>query len=371
MTLTHREKEVLKLIQANPMISQEELSNIVGISRSAVAGHIASLVKKGFILGRGYMVKGCRGVTVIGGANLDIKGKPYQTLKKYTSNPGHIDVASGGVGRNIAHNLALLNVPVTLLTVVGNDEEGRRLLEDTRKSGVNCEHIALSNAGHTGIYIAILNEAGDMDVAISGMDILEELNIKYLESKRDIIKNSGIVVIDTNIPRQSIGYLLDICNKEKIPVLAEPVSMEKSKKLKDVLGKIEYITPNREELESISGIAVKNDGDMMKAVEKIRNEGVNNVIVTLGERGIYMSCGEFGKFLDPYKCDTIDATGAGDAFTAGFVYGVFNDYSVELSAKLGLAAASLTVSSIYTVNPLLNEEALKNIVKVDENEQLH
>jgi len=363
VALTQREKEILRLIKKNPMISQEELAKMLGISRSAVAGHIANLMKKGFILGRGYVVRDLKGVTVIGGANIDIKGKPYKELRQHTSNPGHINIAPGGVGRNIAHNLAQLNVPVTFLSVVGNDDEGRRLLEETRQAGVNVEQVVISNTRRTGIYLAILNAIGDMDIALSGMDILEELNIQYLESKTEVIKNSEIVVFDANIPEESIRYITELCYNNNIPVVVEPVSIDKAKKLKNVLDKIDYITPNKEELESITEINILNDEDMKKAVKYLRDKGIKNVIVTLGERGVYVSSEELEKFIEPYQTEIVDATGAGDALTAGLVYGIFNGYSLEVSAKLGLAAASLTISSPYTVNPFLNENQLKNIVK--------
>ncbi|MDI3519800.1 MAG: pseudouridine kinase, partial [Caldanaerobacter sp.] len=363
VALTQREKEILRLIKKNPMISQEELAKMLGISRSAVAGHIANLMKKGFILGRGYVVRDLKGVTVIGGANIDIKGKPYKELRQHTSNPGHINIAPGGVGRNIAHNLAQLNVPVTFLSVVGNDDEGRRLLEETRQAGVNVEQVVISNTRRTGIYLAILNAIGDMDIALSGMDILEELNIQYLESKTEVIKNSEIVVFDANIPEESIRYITELCYNNNIPVVVEPVSIDKAKKLKNVLDKIDYITPNKEELESITEINILNDEDMKKAVKYLRDKGIKNVIVTLGERGVYVSSEELEKFIEPYQTEIVDATGAGDALTAGLVYGIFNGYSLEVSAKLGLAAASLTISSPYTVNPFLNENQLKNMVK--------
>jgi len=70
-------------------------------------------------------------VVVIGGANIDVKGKSFNQLEKITSNPGAVNIALGGVGRNIAHNLALLAVPVIFLSVVGNDDWGRKILEDT------------------------------------------------------------------------------------------------------------------------------------------------------------------------------------------------------------------------------------------------
>jgi len=96
-------------------------------------------------------------------------------------------------------------------------------------------------------------------------------------------------VVDTNIPEQSIQYVVELCNKVKVPLLIEPVSVKKAEKLRNVLSKIDYITPNMEELESLSGIKIDEEKDMVRAVESLKNKRVKNIVVTLGERGIYIS----------------------------------------------------------------------------------
>jgi len=328
------------------------------------------------------------GVVVIGGVNIDLRGKPEaELLKRHTSNPGKINVGLGGVGRNIAHNLGLLNVPVYLLSAVGNDGEGIRILEETRKAGVRTEQMIISGEHPTGIYLAILNEKGEMEVAISDMQVLEEITVEYLKSKTYLIKESKMVVIDTNIPEKSIEYVVDLCNKVKVPLLIEPVSVEKAKKLKKVLdenrkeqGKrkrvIDYITPNEDELYSILGAEVKRndnedrDVDLVEAVEKLKSKGVRNVIVTLGEKGIYASSGEVskgeqdepgrGNFLASYKGEVVDVTGAGDALVAGLVYGIYQGYSLEVAARFSLAAAALTISTKETVRRDLREGLLRS-----------
>ena len=313
------------------------------------------------------------GVVVIGGSNIDLRGRPVgEVLEMYTSNPGKINVSSGGVGRNIAHNLALLNVPVTLLSAVGDDREGIRNLEETGKAGVMMEQMIISGGHPTGIYMAILNEKGEMEVAISDMQVLEEITVEYLKSKTYLIKESKMVVIDTNIPEKSIEYVVDLCNKVKVPLLIEPVSVEKAKKLRKILdgsrkGKerkrwvIDYITPNEDELYSILGAEVnRNDNedrvvDLVEAVEKLKGKGVRNIIVTLGEKGIYASSGEDsrggqdepgrGNFIASYKSEVVDVTGAGDALVAGLVYGIYKGYSLEVAARFSMAAAALTIST--------------------------
>jgi len=335
------------------------------------------------------------GVVVIGGANIDLRGRSEEELKRYTSNPGKINIGSGGVGRNIAHNLALLSVPVTLLSAVGDDGEGIRILEETGKAGVKMEQMIISGEHPTGIYLGILDEKGEMEVAVSDMRILEEVTVDYLRSKAYLIKESKIVVVDTNIPEESIGYVVELCNKVKVPVLIEPVSVEKAKKLRGILNgrcTIDYITPNRDELASISGMEIGDDQDIniVRAVEELKGKGVKNVIVTLGKRGVYVSSeggsfkgegegegsgerestrekNEIGRgwkrFIRPSAGKAIDVTGAGDALAAGLVYGIYKGYSMEVAARFGLGAAALTISTKEAVRRDLREGLLKSRIE--------
>ena len=346
------------------------------------------------------------GVVVIGGANIDLRGRTTgEVLERHTSNPGKINVSSGGVGRNIAHNLALLNVPVTLLSAVGDDGEGIRILEETGKAGVKVEQMIISGEHPTGIYLAILDEKGEMEVAVSDMQILEEITVEYLRSKAYLIKESKIVVMDTNIPEESIEYVVDLCNKVKVPLLIEPVSRKKSRKLRKVLDgsergseggggsekgsgrwAIDYITPSRNELESILGAGAERDSGedegvdvdvcVMKATEELRRKGAKNVIVTLGKRGIYVSCGgagkgkkeDWNKFMASYRGEVVDVTGAGDALVAGLVYGIYKGYSLEVAARFGLGAAALTISTKEAVRRDLREGLLRSRIEEEKEE---
>jgi len=241
----------------------------------------------------------------------------------------------------------------------------------------------ISGEHPTGIYLGILDEKGEMEVAVSDMQILEEISLEYLRSKAYLIKESKIVVADTNIPEQSIEYVVDLCNKVKVPLLIEPVSVEKAKKLRKILdgsGRwiIDYITPSRDELESILGSEIGDDQDidLIKATEELKYRGVKNVIVTLGKRGVYISYGRAdgssegeqdkpgkGKFMEPYRGEVVDVTGAGDALVAGLVYGIYKGYSMEVAARFGLGAAALTISTKEAVRRDLREGLLRSRIE--------
>jgi pseudouridine kinase len=229
-----------------------------------------------------------------------------------------------------------------------------------------------------------------MEVGVSDMQILEEITLEYLRSKAYLIKESKIVVMDTNIPEESIEYVVDLCNKVDVPLLIEPVSVEKAKKVRKVLdgsrkGRgsrrwvIDYITPSEDELDSILGAEIDDDEDIdiVGAAEELKGRGAKNVIVSLGERGIYVSAGgdsegkqgKSGKFMIPYKGEVVDVTGAGDALVAGLVYGIYKGYSLEVAARFGLAGAALTVSTREVVRRDLREGLLRSRIEEGKEEE--
>ena len=119
--MTQRERQLLSWIEENPLISQQELADKAGITRSSVAVHISNLMKKGYISGKGYIIHTAPYVTVVGGVNMDIGGRPAAVPVMQDSNPGTVGMSLGGVGRNIAHNLSLLGVDTRMLTQLLRD----------------------------------------------------------------------------------------------------------------------------------------------------------------------------------------------------------------------------------------------------------
>ena len=114
--MTQRERQILQLIESNPLISQQEIAEKMGITRSSVAVHISNLTKKGCIAGKGYVLRTGSYAVVVGGVNVDICGRSFAPLVEADSNPGVVSSSLGGVGRNIAHNMSLMGLDVRLLT---------------------------------------------------------------------------------------------------------------------------------------------------------------------------------------------------------------------------------------------------------------
>ncbi len=108
--MNQREKQILTIIRQDPFIQQHVIAEMLGITRSSVAGYIMTLTQKGYIKGKGYLLSENNHVVVVGSCNMDVTGYSDKKLVYEDSNPGKIRCTPGGVGRNIAENLALLGL---------------------------------------------------------------------------------------------------------------------------------------------------------------------------------------------------------------------------------------------------------------------
>ena len=233
--MTQLERQLLNWIEENPLISQQELADKAGITRSSVAVHISNLMKKGYITGKGYIVHTAPYVTVVGGVNMDIGGWPGEVLVMQDSNPGVVRMSLGGVGRNIAHNMALLGMDVRMLTVFGDDINAQKIAASCGELGIDISQSPIIPEGRTSTYLFITDEKGDMALAVSDMEIYKHMTPQMLSQRQTLLNASQAVVLDTNIPAESIQYLVDHCTA---PLFADPVSTAKAVKLKPVLGRI-------------------------------------------------------------------------------------------------------------------------------------
>lgn len=359
--MTNREQELLELIRKNPTISQKELADIMGITRSSVGVHITNLTKKGYIAGKGYIVKDGDYITIVGGANMDIQGFPKSKLILKDSNPGEVRMSLGGVGRNIAENLIRLGTETKLITAVGDDVYGHKILEEARKIGLDMKESLILKEASTSTYLAILDELGDMKIGISHMDILEKLTVEFIGRKKGIIENSKVCVIDTNISQDVINYILTTYKGTSF--FLDTVSTTKAKKVKDRIGAFHTIKPNKIEAEMLTGIEIKEKADLVKAAEYFLNAGVKRVFITLGEEGVFYHDGTRSNRIHNPKIEVVNATGAGDAFVAALAYSHFNNFDIEYSAKFAMTASILALSHEETINPSISLENINKKMK--------
>ena len=359
--MTDREREILEILKKNPMISQQELADLLNISRTSVAVHITNLMKKGHILGKGYILKKENYVTVIGGSNMDIQGFPVNPLVMYDSNPGKVEISLGGVGRNIAENISRLNVNTKLISAIGNDLYGNTILSQCKDLNIDISDCFISDEYATSIYISILNNDKDMQLAISHMDIIEKLDESFIHSKYSSINNSNAIVIDTNLSQDTIEFITRTYSH--LPIFVDTVSTAKCKKIENILHRFEGIKLNKYEAEKLSGIKINTIEDAKISSEYFIEKGIRSVFITLGSDGVYCANKHESLHIEGIKINIVNATGAGDAFMAGIIYGFMNNLTLSETAKFSVGASILALSHKNTINPNLSVDLINQRIK--------
>lgn len=302
-------------------------------------------------------------VVVIGGANMDIAGKPVGPLVARDSNIGTVSLSAGGVGRNIAHNLTLLGNRVKFVSAFGADAYGRQILDSCSQLGIDAHDSIIVRDGQTSTYLYITRPDGEMELAVNDMRIYRHITPELIARRAHLLAESALVVVDANLPEAAIEA---ICRGGARPVFAEPVSCAKAHRLKGVLDAIHTITPNWQEAEVLTGRSVDpNDPDsLMAAAEVLLRAGVRQVIITLGEAGCFFTDGSAARTLPALPVHMVNGNGAGDALLSGFATGFVRGFSLEASVRLGMAAASITLETTLTNSPALSFEAIRKRAEI-------
>lgn len=354
--MTQRERQILQLIEADPLISQQDIAQKLGITRSSVAVHISNLTHKGCIAGRGYVLRSGSYVVVVGGVNVDIGGRSFAPLVDSDSNPGTVSVSLGGVGRNIAHNLALLGTDVRMLTAYGDDLNGERVAASCSELGIDLSQALRVSGGTTSTYLYLADPEGEMALAISDMEICKRITPSYLAAHLSLLQNAQVVVLDANLPEESIHYLLDNLT---VPVFVDPVSTVKAEKIRPVLNKIHTLKPNRLEAALLSGVEIYTREDVEKAADKLTEMGVHRMFISLGAEGVYAAMDTERLWLPNLPGQMVNTTGCGDAFMGALVWAYLEGMDLRTTALAGLAAGSIAMESAETINPAISAEAVK------------
>src|SRR4051794_25693526 len=236
-----------------------------------------------------------------------------------TSNPGRMLVKPGGVGRNVAENIARLGSRVSLVAGVGNDPLGRLVLAATRDAGVDMSHVLPAVA--TGTYTALLDHDGELVAAVADMRASDDLSAADLAPAAAVIAGATVMVLDANLAAATIAEATRLAGS--VPVVVEPVSVPKAIRLRPLLAAgVDWfaLTPNTDELLALTGLA-----DEDEAVASLHASGVRNVWVRRGRSGsvLYPVDGPAVP-LTALQAPVVDVTGAGDSMLGAFVHGLLS-----------------------------------------------
>lgn len=364
--MTEREQQILALLKQDPLIAQQSLADQLGISRSAVAGHIMNLTNKGVIRGKGYILAKDRFAVVVGGTNMDILGRPTSSFQAGDSNPGSVSCSPGGVGRNIAENLARIGSDTRLISAIGKDTYGQMIMQQSQMAGVDMKATLQLSDASTSTYLSVLDGDGDMHVAINDMAILERLNADMLKHHAELLRRAELIIIDTNLSQDALEYILS--NFADKPIFVDTVSCAKASKLKPFLSAIHTLKPNIKEAQQLSGIQIESNDQLPKLANWFHAQGVKRVFLSLGSEGVFYSDSTAEQNTEQALIPAIpvamtNANGAGDAFLAGLAHSFLQQWSIEHSTHFAMAAAVVALSHLATINPNMSETSVNRVLK--------
>ena len=273
---------------------------------------------------------------VFGGINMDIWGRPDAPLVQKDSNPGTVTMRPGGVGRNIAHDLRLLGLEVSLVAPIGGDVYAAAVVDSCQALGIDLSMAPVFKDMRSSTYLYITDETGDMELAVSDMELCSALTPELVAPILPRLQ-AGAVVVDANLPPETIAY---ICNNCPIPVYADPVSTVKAMKLQPVLHRLAAIKPNALEAECLTG-----ECDPERAALALVDRGVQRVFISLGAQGMIAADKKELLRLPGLATQVVNSTGAGDAATAAIVLAGIRGMGLRDAALLAQKAGAVTCRS--------------------------
>lgn len=289
-------------------------------------------------------------ITVIGGANVDIVARYHAQQSCYADSfAGQITTSAGGVARNIAENLGHLGNPVRMICGIGDDAFAKVIVSSLTMPLIDISACYFCADSPSDTYLSTFDHEGELLHAINQMALVDKLTCDYLHKFENEIRDSSLIVADSNIHPESIDWLVNIKDRPKL--VFDGVSSQKILKLKPYLGQFDGLKCNYKEAIELTGLA--QTAAPPELMDALTGFGLKTVILSLGSKGVFYSqTGEDCHMAkDKEKVKPVSVSGAGDALFAGLIHGQLHGLTVRNSLKLGLQAARLTLCCSGAVNP--------------------
>lgn len=262
-------------------------------------------------------------ILIIGAQNIDLFARSNSDYVLYDSNLSKIHLAFGGVGCNIASNLSILGNPVDFLTVFGDDYFGQLAKYNLDDLNINYKESRVVKNFRNSIYLGVMDKANDLYLGLNDMDIINNLDMAFFKDKAQYIESFDILVIDNNLSLESLQYLLKTFKHKKI--IMDAVSAAKAFKLHELLSCLSLLKLNLMELDTLS-----NKTSTSEKLNELIKSGLYSVLLTNSDKDIIYKSAVNNIVTKPKTIEKIEnASGAGDAFLAGFIHGLLQKKSTE------------------------------------------
>ena len=300
-------------------------------------------------------------IIVIGSCNTDMVIKTDRLPTPGETVLGGIFLMNaGGKGANQAVTAARQGGKVTFISKTGNDVFGKQSVELYNSEGINTDYI-FSDPNHpSGVALITVDSHGENCIVVaSGAN--GSLSPADIESAKEEIESGDFVLMQLEIPIETVEYAADLAHKKGLSVILNPAP---ARALSDQLLKCLYvITPNEHEAEMLSGIKVSGWESARKAADIISDKGVDNVVITMGALGAFIKEKDQYYRVDAVKVEAVDTTAAGDSFSGALCVGLSEGKTILEAVKIATRVSALTVTRMGAQSsiPFRNELILLEV----------
>lgn len=298
-------------------------------------------------------------VICIGAALVDDLYHAHETMLMFTTNEVTQTRTAGGVSRNIAHQLSILDIPVQLISVFGKDGDGDWLKQVCIDAGIKLD-ASIMDATVTGKYTALIDKDGSMFTALLTNAALHLLTPEYLQQHEGLLASAAYILVDANLSVESVNWLIRFTNMNNIRMIIEPSSVPPAKKISRCNFEGLYlITPNEDELPALCSEAATTTDEQ---VQELFNRGVQYVWLHKGKLGSALYKKTETLQLNAPTANVVDCTGAGDGSVSGFILSKYfgKDNLNSMRTAHTLSAEILQVHGAIATH--LTQEKLLNSV---------
>jgi len=284
-----------------------------------------------------------KGIVVLGSANIDhiakVKNIP---VPGETVGDGEYVKTFGGKGFNQAVAAMRASGNVTFLASVGDDDDGKQIIQTIKNDGVNTDHVLYKKGSKTGAAFIFVEDSGENSIVVTpGAN--KELTCEEVYSYTEVIAGADYLIMQMEIPYECVETAADIAHKNNTFLVLNPAPA--CKLTGDLMSKVDMLIVNETESEIITGIPFNRAGKNIMA-EALIKMGAKSVIITMGEKGAYLNNGKAGTEFTAFKVNAVDTTAAGDAFCGSLTAFMADNIAMEDSIRMASAASALSVQKL-------------------------
>jgi ribokinase len=283
-------------------------------------------------------------VVVVGGVNTDYLVKGERLPARGETLQGEVFQAGpGGKGANQAVAVARLGCRVGLIARVGEDDRGEAILRQLAAEGVDVAHVHRDHNAPTGVALILVDRSGEKQI-FTALGANRRLTEADIDAAKDTIVSAKVLLAQLEVPVPTVALALRQARAAGVRTVLDPAPAVPLSE--DILRLVDVIRPNASEAETLTGIPVQDRGSAAAAARILLSRGVGAVVVQAGNAGDLLLTSDEEQFMGRLAVESVDATGAGDAFAAALATSLAEERPLAEAAALGSAAAALATTKL-------------------------